>query len=128
MARTLRIESRFGAFLDSICDHCGDYAIYLGLLWQFLDDSAPVVIVLIFLALFGSMLGSQIRSRAGMVGIDTKTIGLFTRFERTMILFVGLLADQIVAALWLLAVLNNFSAAQRLIYVVRVSTHQRVNE
>lgn len=33
LARVTGIKSPFGGFLDSICDHVGDFAIYLGLLF-----------------------------------------------------------------------------------------------
>ena len=70
---------------------------------------------------FGSILGSQVRSRAGMVGIDTKTVGVFTRFERMLILMGGILFNKLTLVLWLLAVLNNFSALQRVIHTVQAS-------
>ena len=63
--------------------------------------------------------GSHVRSRAGMAGIDTRRIGWFTRFERTLVLVLGLLLNRVSIALWLLAILTNFSALQRVIYTVR---------
>ena len=119
LARATRGESRAGAFLDSICDHCGDFAVSLGLLIYVFNQGQPITAMLIIAALFGSMLGSQIRSRAGMLGIDTKDIGFFTRFERASILGGGLLVDQILLALAALAILNNFSALQRLYFTWR---------
>ena len=79
LARVTGIKSSFGGFLDSICDHCGDFAIYLGLLLPALTKEAFTEVILIFVAMFASVFGSHVRSRAGVVGIDTKTIGLFTR-------------------------------------------------
>jgi CDP-diacylglycerol---glycerol-3-phosphate 3-phosphatidyltransferase len=125
LARITNRTSKFGAFLDSICDHSGDFALSLGLLWLYLSSKASTEVVLIFVALFGSMLGSQVRSRAGMVGIDTKEVGLVTRFERILILIFGLFTRQITIALWILAVLNNIAALQRIIYVLRVSLLQK---
>jgi CDP-diacylglycerol--glycerol-3-phosphate 3-phosphatidyltransferase len=126
LARATRGESRAGAFLDSICDHCGDFAVSLGLLLYVFNQGQPFIVLLIFAALFGSMLGSQIRSRAGMLGIDTKDIGFFTRFERAVILGAGLLLDQILWALAALAILSNFSALQRLYFTwqaLRIREH-----
>ncbi len=125
LARVTKHATRFGAFLDSICDHCGDFALNLGLLWLYLNNKAPTEVVLIFVALFGSMLASQVRSRAGMVGIDTKEVGLATRFERIFILIIGLFIHQVLVALWILAVLNNIAALQRIIYVIRVTLLQK---
>ncbi len=125
LARITNRTSKFGAFLDSICDHSGDFALSLGLLWLYLSSKASTEVVLIFVALFGSMLGSQVRSRAAMVGIDTKEVGLVTRFERILILIFGLFTHQITVALWILAVLNNIAALQRIIYVLRESLLQK---
>ena len=78
-------------------------AITLGLLWWYLGQGARLEPILLFLALFGSLLGSQIRSRAGMVGIDTRAVGWVTRFERLALLVVGLFTNQLTLALLCLA-------------------------
>lgn len=119
LARMSRVRSPFGAFLDSICDHCGDFAVYLGLLILCIHAQAGLDIILIFVAMFSSVFGSHVRSRAGMLGIDIKTIGFFTRFERVFLLFICLLIRRIDIALWGLAVFNSLSAMQRVIYTIR---------
>ena len=125
LARLLQRESPVGAFLDSIADHCGDLALTLGLLLWYLGQGARLEPVLLFLALFGSLLGSQIRSRAGMVGIDTRAVGWVTRFERLALLVVGLFTNQLTLALLGLAALTCLSATQRLLFTVRVARGQR---
>lgn len=125
LARLLNCETQYGAFLDSISDHYGDFAVQFGLLWLYLGSNAPTEIMLIFLSLFGSIMGSQVRSRAGMIGIDTKTVGVFTRFERILILVAGLFANKVVLSLWVLAVINNFSAIQRIVFVFQAVRGQR---
>ena len=125
LARVTNHATKFGAFLDSICDHSGDFALSLGLLWLYLNKGASTEIVLLFVALFGSMLGSLVRSRAGMVGIETKDVGLVTRFERILLLLIGLFTHWITVALWILAVLNNLAAFQRIIYVLRMALLQK---
>jgi phosphatidylglycerophosphate synthase len=125
LARVTNHATKFGAFLDSICDHSGDFALSLGLLWLYLNKRASTEVVLIFVSLFGSMLGSLVRSRAGMVGIETKDVGLATRLERSLILLIGLFTGWITVALWILAVLNNLAAFQRILYVMRVSLLQK---
>ncbi len=121
LSRLTGADARFGGFLDSICDHCGDFAMYLGLLWLYLQHNAMVEIALIFIAMFASVFGSHVRSRAGMVGIDTKTVGIFTRAERTLVLVTGILIGRINIALWILAIFNSMSALQRVIYTIRSS-------
>ena len=121
LARITGIRSQFGAFLDSICDHCGDFAIYLGLLFLNLQSGALIETMLIFVAAFASVFGSHVRSRAGMLEIDTKTIGVFTRCERIFILVIGLLIGKVIIALWALAIFNSFSALQRVVYSIRIA-------
>jgi len=121
LARITGVKSPFGGFLDSICDHCGDFAIYLGLLLPSLKRDASLEVILIFIALFASVFGSHVRSRAAMVGIDTKTTGIFTRCERIFILVIGMLIGKEILALWALAIFNSFSALQRVIYTIRAS-------
>ncbi len=123
LSRMTGDPSPFGGFLDSICDHCGDFAMYLGLLLLYLRSNAIIEIILIFIAFFASLFGSHVRSRAGMVGIDTKTIGIFTRAERTLVLVIGILIGRINIALWILAIFNSLSTLQRIIYTIRIS-HQ----
>ncbi len=127
LSRMTDADSRFGGFLDSICDHCGDFAMYLGLLWLYLQRGATVEVALIFVAMFASVFGSHVRSRAGMAGIDTKTIGVFTRAERTLVLVIGILIGKINIALWILAIFNSLSALQRVIYTIRSSYKSKGN-
>ncbi len=125
LSRMTGTPSSFGGFLDSICDHCGDFAMYLGLLLFYLQSNTTVEVVLLFVAAFGSVFGSHVRSRAGMVGIDTKTIGIFTRAERTLVLVVSILIGKINIALWILAIFNSLSALQRVIYVIRAARQRK---
>jgi phosphatidylglycerophosphate synthase len=120
LARVSRTRSPFGAFLDSICDHCGDFAVYVGLLIPYIRSHASVEVILIFVAMFASVFGSHVRSRAGMLAIDTKTIGLFTRFERIFLLFICLLIGKVTIALWGLAIFNSVSALQRVVHTIQV--------
>ncbi len=124
LARKQGEDSPFGGFIDSMCDHLGDFAVYLGLLWHFLGLNERTEVILIAFALFGSVFGSHVRSRAGMAGIDEKKVGVFTRFERTLVIAIGILIKQLTIALWILAVFNNFSALQRLLYALRTGRNK----
>lgn len=121
LARLSQQSTPVGAFIDSICDHYGDFAVYLGLLAFFLNQDAEPGIFLVFFAMFGSLIGSQVRSRAGMLGIDTRTVGFFTRMERTLVLLMGLITGQVLIAVAILALANNLSALQRVAYALRVA-------
>lgn len=117
LARLVGRDSEFGAFLDSVSDHLGDFALYLGLLALTLKTGTPHPF-LILAALFGSLFGSLVRSRAALLGVDTGEIGAGTRCERILIAFSGLVTGGVGWALWLLALLNNISALQRLVHVL----------
>jgi CDP-diacylglycerol--glycerol-3-phosphate 3-phosphatidyltransferase len=67
--------------------------------------------------MFGSLVGSHIRSRAGMMGLDAKDVGIFARAERIVVFALGLLTGLVVPAVALLAVAHNVSALQRLCHV-----------
>jgi phosphatidylglycerophosphate synthase len=117
LARQSSSQTPFGAFLDSICDHYGDFAVYLGIVWQTLHSGEHATVLLTLVAMFGSLVGSQIRSRAGMMGLDTKDVGVFTRAERIIVFVLGLLTGFLMPAIALLAFANNLSALQRLRYI-----------
>ena len=124
LARASGRETALGAFLDSIADHYGDVAIYLGLAWAGIADGEPFLVFFVLLAMFGSIAGSHIRSRAGMLGIETKDVGLFTRAERILVLAFGLLTGYLVPTLVVLAAGNNLTALQRLAHVIFRATRE----
>ena len=61
---------------------------------------------------------SYIRGRAEALGYDSK-IGILSRLERYIVLIPGLVFNIPVAALWVIAVLSNVTAIQRIIHVRR---------
>ena len=77
---------------------------------------AATEVILLFAAIVGSMLVSYVRARAEGLGLDAE-IGIMRRTVRISTLAVGLMINQVTIALWLLAVLTNLTAGQRLFYV-----------
>jgi len=120
LARKLNQVSRFGAFLDSTMDRLSEAAVFLGLLVWYTGHGARQEIVLIYATIVGSLMVSYSRARAEGLGMDCK-VGLLTRMERSIVLFVGLLLEQVTITLWVMAVLVNFTALQRMVYVWRRS-------
>jgi CDP-diacylglycerol--glycerol-3-phosphate 3-phosphatidyltransferase len=121
LARQSGTSSAFGAFLDSIADHYGDFAVYFGIAWITLQAGDRLTVLLVLAAMFGSIVGSHIRSRAGMMALDTKDVGFFTRAERIAVLVVGLASGFLTLAAAILALAHNLSALQRLAYVAKNS-------
>jgi CDP-diacylglycerol--glycerol-3-phosphate 3-phosphatidyltransferase len=120
LARMMGRTSRFGAFLDSTLDRYSEAVIFLGLFIYLSGQNQRLELVLIYATIVGSLMVSYARARAEGIGIPLKD-GLFTRFERVFLLVVGLLFNQLVIVLWILAVFSNFTALQRMYLVWRIT-------
>ncbi len=113
LARVSQKTSPFGAFLDSVLDRWSEVLAFLGLLIWYARAGSVLEIILIYLALASSLLVSYTRARAEGVGAQCKG-GAFTRLERVIVFVAGLVFNQMTIALWILAVLAMFTAAQRI--------------
>ena len=123
--RTNRI-TRFGGILDSTLDRLSEAALLIGILVLFLlteEQSGTFTLIakewsilIVAIAMPGSLLVSYIRARAEAVGLDCQA-GLFTRTERIIVLVLGLLLNQIVIALAIIVVLSFITVVHRLVYV-----------
>ncbi len=122
LARATGQVTRFGAVFDSVMDRVSEAAVLFGLLYYYADRDAREESLLIFAALAGSMLVSYIRARSEILGLPIRE-GLFTRAERVIVIGLGSMIDQVRIALWILAVLANLTALQRL-YLVWRKTRQ----
>jgi CDP-diacylglycerol--glycerol-3-phosphate 3-phosphatidyltransferase len=115
VARLRGRETRWGAYLDSTMDRYSDMLLYLGLmiLYARLDDT--FLMVLVWVAAFGSFMTSYARARAESF-IPRCTVGLMERPERVVLLILGAVLNRMVAVLWIIAVLSNITAIQRVIF------------
>ncbi len=116
LARETDQVTRFGAFLDSTLDRYAETLLYLGLLVYYTPRHVDYMVYLIYLTITGSLLVSYTRARAEAAGIPV-TEGLLTRFERLVILILGLIFLHLEAALWILAPLTHVTAVQRMLIV-----------
>jgi len=117
LARFSKQTTRFGAILDSTVDRISEAAIFCGLLiWYAPQEDAGLKSILILAVLIGSFLVSYIRARAEGLGWQCQ-VGLFTRAERVIVLAIGLLINQILIALCILAVFVFITVIQRLVYL-----------
>jgi CDP-diacylglycerol--glycerol-3-phosphate 3-phosphatidyltransferase len=119
LARSTGQTTTFGAFFDSTLDRFAEIALYLGLLYLYRGDLMAVLII--YLAITGSLMVSYTRARAEGLGLECK-VGLFTRLERLATLVVGLLVGRTTLALAVVAVFSNFTAVQRMWHVWRATT------
>ena len=120
LARLTGRQSRFGAFLDSTVDRFSEAVVFFGLLVHYIGQGARGEVLLIYTAIVGSLMVSYARARAEGLGLPCK-VGLLTRIERVFVMGVGLLLGYPRLALWVVAVLANFTALQRMAHVWRVS-------
>jgi len=120
LARFVKQTRKFGAILDSTIDRISEAAIFCGLLVWYMLEGSTLEVVLIFAVLIGSFLVSYVRARAEGLGLECK-IGLFTRAERVIVLAIGLMVNQIVIALLILAVFVYITVVQRLVHLRRIS-------
>lgn len=132
LARARNAATTFGAFFDSTLDRYSESIILFGLLcytlrvpdlhdrlWPFSSEQ-PWMIVLIYIAVVGSLMVSYAKARAEGLGLECKT-GLLARPERVVILAIGLLTGASIWALLLLAVFANVTAIERIAYIWQVT-------
>jgi phosphatidylglycerophosphate synthase len=118
MARLRGMAGQFGAFVDSVTDRYSELAIMLGLLIYYVREANPTAILLVYIAAAGSVLVSYVRARGQSLGWDTKT-GVLTRLERYLVLAPALILNYPIVGLWIIAILANVTAVQRIIDVRR---------
>lgn len=122
MARLRGMTGQFGAFVDSVTDRYSELIIFGGLLYFYVQQGNKLASLLVFAAAAGSVLVSYVRSRGQSLGWDTK-VGILTRMERYLVLCPALIFNFPMIGLWIIAILANLTAVQR-IYDVRRQAYQ----
>lgn len=128
MARLMGKPTKFGAFVDSVSDRWSELFLFFGLLYFYIsqipaDPWAGLNALVVFAAMAGSLMVSYTKSRAETLGFDCN-VGVLTRFERYLVLLPGLLLNLPWLALWIVAVLGNFTAIQRAWHVTAQALKQ----
>jgi CDP-diacylglycerol--glycerol-3-phosphate 3-phosphatidyltransferase len=118
LARATGRVTPFGGVFDAVLDRMGEAAVLGAVLFHFSEGGHRQEVILAYIAIVGSILVSYVRARAEVAGLSLKE-GLFTRPERVIVLGLGLMVDQVLIALWILAVVSVFTALQRLYTVWR---------
>jgi CDP-diacylglycerol---glycerol-3-phosphate 3-phosphatidyltransferase len=124
MARLRGEASDWGAFVDSVSDRYSELIILGALLYHFAMTNQQIAEVVTFGAAAGSILVSYVKARAEAQSFSAKE-GLLTRAERYFVLGPSLLFNIPVIGVWIIAILANFTALQR-IWVVRAQAHERM--
>jgi CDP-diacylglycerol--glycerol-3-phosphate 3-phosphatidyltransferase len=121
MARLRGEPTEFGGFVDSVTDRYSELIIFAGLIYYYTQQGDWLPVMLAYAAAAGSVLVSYTRARAQSLGYDTK-VGILTRFERYLVLAPLLVLNRPEIALWILAILANITALQR-IFDIRHKAH-----
>ena len=115
LARKTGTVTKFGAVFDSVLDRISEAAVLGGVLFHYTQIGGHTQeVVLVYAAVVGSIMVSYVRARAEGEGLTLRE-GLFTRAERVILLGGALIIGHgvVLWALWVLAVLSHFTAAQR---------------
>jgi CDP-diacylglycerol---glycerol-3-phosphate 3-phosphatidyltransferase len=123
MARLRGMPSDFGAFVDSVTDRYSELIIFGGLLYFYSQKGDWLSVIAIYMAAAGSVLVSYVRARAAALGMDTK-VGTLSRFERYLVLAPSLILNIPMVGVWIIAILANITALQRILDVRRQAIEQ----
>jgi CDP-diacylglycerol--glycerol-3-phosphate 3-phosphatidyltransferase len=115
VARLRGRETKFGAYLDSTMDRYSDMLLFLGLLVLYARLERTSLMVLVWMAAFGGFMTSYARARAESL-IPRCPVGLMERPERVVLVIAGAILNRMVAVLWIIAILSNITAVQRVVY------------
>lgn len=97
VARSIGVDDRAGAFLDSTLDRFAEVGAFVGLAVLF--RSSALSLALAVTAMGGSLLVSYARARGESRGVVCK-LGIMQRAERLLLLGFGGLLDTTVSGLW----------------------------
>ncbi|WP_456465708.1 CDP-alcohol phosphatidyltransferase family protein [Persephonella sp.] len=118
LARKFNLNSKFGAFFDSLTDRISDFLpiISLGLYFR---ENEYILMLSAFAVLF-SFLVSYARARAEGLGINCN-VGIMERTERSAVLILSLLTNLPVAGLVIITAGAAITTIQRIFYVYKNS-------
>ena len=123
LARLRNEASDWGAFVDAVTDRYSELFLFLGFLIYYLLQTNAAGVILAYLAAAGSVLVSYVKARADASKLDAN-VGLLTRVERLIVIIPGLIFNQPLLVLIIIAILANLTALQRILRVRRDAHHR----
>ena len=113
LARRIKEETKFGAFLDSVTDRLGEGSLFLGLLYYEILNGSQTTAFIVALALFASILVSYVRARGESLALEPHG-GIAPRQVRVPITVAALFLPSILQfAMLLLSILGFITVIQR---------------
>ena len=117
VARANNRTTKYGGFLDSVCDRFADAAVIIGAMYGGLTQLYSIPFWLTgTLAIFGSLMVSYTRARAEAAGTNA-SIGFADRPARMIILIVGAFINMVEFATFSIVVLSFITVFQRMAHV-----------
>jgi len=113
VARRTGHVTRFGAFFDSVIDRYSDMILFFGLVVWYAKLDRIFYAGLVVISLIGSIMTSYTRARAESL-IPACKVGFLERPERIVLLIIGALTNRMGAAMWVMAILSNWTVSQRI--------------
>lgn len=120
LARVSGKGSRFGAFLDSTIDRIEESIVFLGLTIYYAQVGGLWELPLLMIVAVASLMVSYTRARAEALAVECK-VGFMTRVPRVAIMIIGMLLDQILITLIILAVTTLWTSIHRMYQVWRLT-------
>ncbi len=144
LARTAGRSTKFGALFDSSLDRYSEVIMFFGIAAYYVRYDSYLLSVMTFIALGGSTMVSYVRARAEGLGFQAK-VGWMQRSERVVLIgFAALFNTSLFEisifhvtnypvtlldiAIWIVAILANLTALQRLFHVYKLDQSQTSKE
>jgi len=126
VARYKGLSSNVGAFLDTICDRYVEGIVLFGMLFLPLPDILLPAYAWIILILFGSIITTYAKAATKEKLNQEQKGGLLSRGERIILFLISLILGifsftWMVYFLILIAILTNFTALQRINFVLKLN-------
>lgn len=135
MAKVQKNASPAGMLLDASSDRVKEFIIYFALVYLFADNNNFTGIMASVAALGGSFIVSYVKAKGetAIVSLNTDhtkinrkfSSGLMQYQTRMVILIVGLLVNQTIPALIIIAILSWLTASMRLISITTYITNKK---
>jgi CDP-diacylglycerol--glycerol-3-phosphate 3-phosphatidyltransferase len=118
VAKELQLESRFGAFWDSVMDRFSDITLFIGLIYLYSQLHRTDYVIITALAMMFSVMTSYTRARAESL-IEKCKVGFMERPERIVLFMIGAFTNRMAGVLWVILVLSIVTVIDRIYYTWR---------
>jgi CDP-diacylglycerol---glycerol-3-phosphate 3-phosphatidyltransferase len=118
VAKELQLESRFGAFWDSVMDRFSDITLFIGLIYLYSQLHRTDYVIITALAMMFSVMTSYTRARAESL-IEKCKVGFMERPERIVLFMIGAFTNRMAAVLWVILMLSIVTVIDRIYYTWR---------